>query len=117
LRECIENSSIWHTLKQDQDCSILTSFDLARRTGQRNAIPEAPSDPQEISQVPPGYPTVAYTMLLLDKLKNKVVYITHYLFTLQVSQGSGPVPPNYKKSIRTFEKGDPQQWMDVITIA
>jgi hypothetical protein len=40
------------------------------------------------------------------------VYTT---FTLHVSKGSDPGTPNYKKSIRTFEEGDPQQWMDVIT--
>jgi hypothetical protein len=54
-----ENSTIWHTLQEDQDCSVPPSFDLETRTGQRNEVPEAPSDPQEISQVPPGYPTVA----------------------------------------------------------
>jgi hypothetical protein len=45
-------------------------------------------------------------------LKDKVAYIT---FMLQVSKGLAPGTPNYKKSIRTFDKGDPQQWMDVIT--
>jgi hypothetical protein len=39
------------------------------------------------------------TKLLPDELKDKVVYIT----------------PTYRKSIRTFEEGDPQQWMEVIT--
>jgi hypothetical protein len=34
---------------------------------------------------------------------------------LQVSKGSGPGTPTYRKSIRTFEEGDPQQWMEVIT--
>jgi hypothetical protein len=32
-----------------------------------------------------------------------------------VSRGTGPGTPNYKKSIRTFEDGDPQQWMEVMT--
>jgi hypothetical protein len=59
LLDGIENSSIWCTLQEDQDRSIPTSFDLETRTGQRNEVPEVPSDPQEISQVPPGYPTVA----------------------------------------------------------
>jgi hypothetical protein len=34
---------------------------------------------------------------------------------LQVSKGSGPGTPTYRKSIRTFDEGDPQQWMEVIT--
>jgi hypothetical protein len=52
------------------------------------------------------------TKLLSDELKDKAAYIT---FTLQVSKGSGPGTPTYRKSIRTFEEGDPQQWMEVIT--
>jgi hypothetical protein len=64
LLEGIENSTIWHALQEDQDQedqdrSVPPSFDLETRTGQRNEVPEAPSDPQEISQVPPGYPAVA----------------------------------------------------------
>jgi hypothetical protein len=31
-----------------------------------------------------------------------------------VSKGSGPGTPTYRKSIRTFDEGDPQQWMEVI---
>jgi hypothetical protein len=91
-----ENSTIWHSLQEDQYCSVPPSFDLETTTGQRNEVPEAPSDPQEISQVPPGQGGVN-------------------TFTLQISKGSGPGTPNYKKSIRTFDEGDPQQWMDVIT--
>jgi hypothetical protein len=52
------------------------------------------------------------TQLLSDELKDKLAYIT---FMLQVSKGSGPGTPTYRKSIRTFDKGDPQQWMEVIT--
>jgi hypothetical protein len=52
------------------------------------------------------------TKLLSDKLKDKAAYIR---FTLQVSKGSAPGTPTYRKSIRTFEEGDPQQWMEVIT--
>jgi hypothetical protein len=52
------------------------------------------------------------TKLSSDELKDKTAYIT---FTLQVSKGSGPGTPTYRKSIRTFEEGDPQQWMEVIT--
>jgi hypothetical protein len=52
------------------------------------------------------------TKLSLDELKDKATYIT---FTLQVSRGWAPGTPTYRKSIRTFEEGDPQQWMEVIT--
>jgi hypothetical protein len=52
------------------------------------------------------------TKLLSDELKDKSAYI---MFTLQVSKGSGPGTPTYRKSIRTFDGGDPQQWMEVIT--
>jgi hypothetical protein len=53
-----------------------------------------------------------WTKLLSDELKDKAAYIT---ITLQVSKGLAPGTPNYRKSIRIFDKGDPQQWMDVIT--
>jgi hypothetical protein len=52
------------------------------------------------------------TKLSSNELKDKAAYIT---FTLQVSKGSGPGTPTYRKSIRTFEEGDLQQWMEVIT--
>jgi hypothetical protein len=52
------------------------------------------------------------TKLLSDELKDNVAYIT---FTLQVSKGLAPGTPPYRKSIKTFEEGDPQQWMEVIT--
>jgi hypothetical protein len=52
------------------------------------------------------------TKILLDELKDNAAYI---LFTLQVSKGLAPGTPTYRKSIRTFEEGDPQQWMEVIT--
>jgi hypothetical protein len=52
------------------------------------------------------------TKLLSNELKDKAAYIT---FTLQVSKGLAPGTPAYRKSIRTFEERDPQQWMEVIT--
>jgi hypothetical protein len=52
------------------------------------------------------------TKLSSDELKDKAAYIT---FMLQVSKGSGPGTSTYRKSIRNFEEGDPQQWMEVIT--
>jgi hypothetical protein len=59
----------------------------------------------------PVFPLVP-TKLTAEELKDKSVYIT---FTLQVSRGTGPGTPNCKKSVRTFENGDPQRWMDVMT--
>jgi hypothetical protein len=44
--------------------------------------------------------------LSADELKDKGAYIT---FMLQMSKGSGPGTLTYRKSIRTFEEGDPQQ--------
>jgi hypothetical protein len=52
------------------------------------------------------------TKLSSDELKDKAAYI---MFTLQVSKVSGPGTQTYRKSIRTFEEGDPQQWMEVVT--
>jgi hypothetical protein len=37
------------------------------------------------------------------------------MYTLRVSKGLAPGTPTYRKSTRTFEEGDPQQWMEVIT--
>jgi hypothetical protein len=52
------------------------------------------------------------TQLTAEELKDKSAYIT---FTLQVSRGGGPGAPTYKKNVHTFEDGDPQQWMEVMT--
>jgi hypothetical protein len=63
----------------------------------------------------PGYVPViplVPTKLTADKLKDKAAYI---IFMLQVSRSGGAGAPTYKKSICTFEDGDPQQWMDVMT--
>jgi hypothetical protein len=115
LLEGIENSTIWRALQEDQDCSVPPSFDLETRTGQRNEVPEAPSDPQVTHKRSPKFHLVIPLLpmkLSSDELKDKAAYIP---FTLQVSKGSAPGTPNYKKSIRTFDKGYPQQWIDVIT--
>jgi hypothetical protein len=111
LLEGIEKSTIWHALQEDQDCSVPPSFDLETRIGQINQVPEAPSDRK---RSPKFHPVILLlpAKLLSDELKDKDVYIT---FTLQVSKGSAQGTLNYKKSIRTFDKGDPLQWMDVIT--
>jgi hypothetical protein len=52
----------------------------------------------------PVIPLLPTTKLSLDELKDKAAYIT---FTLQKSQGLAPGAPTYRKSIRTFEEGDP----------
>jgi hypothetical protein len=41
--------------------------------------------------------------------------VTSITFMLQVSRGTSPGTANYKKSMQTFEDGDPQQWMEVMT--
>jgi hypothetical protein len=52
------------------------------------------------------------TKLTAEELKDKSVYI---IFTLQISRGAAPGSPSYKKHVQTFEDGDPQQWMEVMT--
>ena len=36
-------------------------------------------------------------------------------FELKVRAGTGAGTPSYKKFMRTFEEGTPQEWMDVLT--
>ena len=43
--------------------------------------------------------------------KDKSAFIT---LELKVRVGSGAGTPSYKKNIRTFEEGSPQEWMDVL---
>jgi hypothetical protein len=52
------------------------------------------------------------TKLSAEELKDKLAYI---IFTLQISRGAAPGSPSYKKHIWTFEDGDPQQWVEVMT--
>jgi hypothetical protein len=59
-----ENSTVWHSLQEDQDRSIPPSFDWEKRKGRRNAFPKGPSVQQEnYPQVSPGYPSVAYNWM------------------------------------------------------
>jgi hypothetical protein len=44
--------------------------------------------------------------------KDKSAFIT---FELKVRAGTGAGTPSYKKNMRTFEEGSPQEWMDVLT--
>ena len=44
--------------------------------------------------------------------KDKAAFIT---FELKVRAGTGAGTPSYKKNMRTFEEGTPQEWMDVLT--
>jgi hypothetical protein len=89
-----ENSTVWRPLQEDQDRSIPPSFDLEERKGRRNAFPKAPSILQE--NYPKFLPVIFLlpTKLSSDELKDKAAYIT---FTLQVSKGSGPGTPTYRK--------------------
>jgi hypothetical protein len=112
LLEGFENSIIWQSLQEDQDRSEPSTLGLEARTGQRNVIPETPSDLQEISGNCTRDPIGADEAITTDELKDKLAYIT---YTLQISRGAAPGTPDYKKSICTFEDGDPQQWMEVMT--
>jgi hypothetical protein len=51
LLKGFENSTIWQSLQEDQDRSVPSTSRLEARTGRRNAVPETPSDLQEISGV------------------------------------------------------------------
>jgi hypothetical protein len=44
--------------------------------------------------------------------KDKSAFIT---FELKVCTGTGAGTPSYKKFMKTFEEGSPQEWMDVLT--
>jgi hypothetical protein len=44
--------------------------------------------------------------------KDKAAFIS---FELKVRAGAGAGTPSYKKFMRTFEEGSPQEWMDVLT--
>jgi hypothetical protein len=44
--------------------------------------------------------------------KDKAAFIT---FELKVRAGTGTGTPSYKKFMKTFEEGSPQEWMDVLT--
>jgi hypothetical protein len=106
------NSTIWRALQEDQDCTIPPSFDLEERTEDKEMrFQKGQVNTKKTPKFLPVIPLLP-TKLLLDKLKDKAAYI---MFRLQVSKGFGPGTPTYRKSIRTFEEGDPQQWMEVIT--
>jgi hypothetical protein len=49
--------------------------------------------------------------LKLDN-KDKTTFIT---FNLKVHAGTGAGTPSYKKHMRTFDKGTPQEWMELLT--
>jgi hypothetical protein len=91
-----ENSSIWRPLQEDQEMRF-----------QKRQAYNKKTTPKFLPVIP-----LLPTKLLSDELKTKSAYIT---FTLQISKGSGPGTPTYRKSIRTFDDGDPQQWMEVIS--
>jgi hypothetical protein len=49
--------------------------------------------------------------LKLDN-KDKTTFIT---FDLKVHAGTGAGTPSYKKHMRTFDEGTPQEWMELLT--
>ena len=50
--------------------------------------------------------------LTADELKDKTKFVT---FECKVKAGAPANGPTYKKNMRTFEEGNPQEWMDVLT--
>ena len=58
----------------------------------------------------PVIPLVKIKLPIDDK--DKSAFIT---FELKVRAGAGAGTPSYKKNIRTFDEGTPQEWMDVLT--
>ena len=58
----------------------------------------------------PVIPLVKQKLAIDDK--DKSAFIT---FELKVRAGTGAGTPSYKKNMRTFEEGTPQEWMDVLT--
>jgi hypothetical protein len=58
-------------------------------------------------------PVLPLVRVKLDpETKDKARYIT---FELKIRTGTGPGTPSYKKFVKTFEEGTPQEWMDVLT--
>ena len=47
-----------------------------------------------------------------EDLKDKTKFVT---FDLKVKAGGAAASPSYKKSMRTFEEGTPQEWIDVLS--
>jgi hypothetical protein len=58
----------------------------------------------------PIIPSVRQVIPSTDK--DKTDFIT---FELKVRAGTGTGTPSYKKFMKTFEEGSPQEWMDVLT--
>jgi hypothetical protein len=112
LLEGFENSYIWQSL---QEKIKIAQYHL-HYAWKKEQDKEMQFQKRQVNyKKSPGFVPViplVPTKLTTDELKDKSAYIT---LTLQVSRGTGPGTQNYKKSIRTFEDGDPQQWMDVMT--
>ena len=81
---------------------------------------EAEEDEMRFAQKTASYKTTNSTFLPILPLvrvkipedTDKAKFIT---FELKVRSGTGAGTPSYKKSMRTFEEGSPQEWMDVLT--
>jgi hypothetical protein len=112
LLEGFENFYIWQSPQEDQK---IAQYHLHYAWKQENDKEMQFKQRQVTYKKSPGLvPVIPLVPMKLTaaKMKDKSAYIT---FTLQVSRGTGPGTPNYKKSIHTFEDGDPQQWMEVMT--
>ena len=67
------------------------------------------SAPKKFSPLQAILPLVRVKLPVDDEDKSK--FIT---FDLKVRAGAAAGSPNYKKSMRVFEEGSPQEWMDVL---
>jgi hypothetical protein len=56
-------------------------------------------------------PSVGARVTRIDN-KDKMTFIS---FDLKVCAGTGAGTPSYKKHMRTFDKGTPQEWMELLT--
>lgn len=67
--------------------------------------------PKKLSPIQPIIPLVRFK-LPADDADDKAKFIT---FDIKVRAGAPAGSPTYKKSMRVFEEGTPQEWMDVIS--
>jgi hypothetical protein len=107
-----KNSTLCNSIQEDQDRLLSCAPQEETRTRQRDVIPPAPEPKPQDNQ------EVLLPIIPLEKVKiptddkDKSQFIS---FDLKVRAGAGAKDPNYKKFMRTFEEGTPQEWMDVLS--
>ena len=63
-------------------------------------------------KTPTFLPVIPLVKITIPEDSDKTKFIT---FELKVRAGTGTGQPSYKKHMRTFDEGSPQEWMEVIT--